>query len=63
MSRSLQICSARGIEISPSATPIPSPVVPFDTPIESCTSHATVLPRRLAFSTQSIVSRGVLVWT
>ena len=27
------------------------------------TPHATVLPRRLAFSTQSIVSRGVLVWT
>src|SRR5881296_183151 len=50
-SRSLQICSARGIGSSPRATAMPRPVVPFDTPIESCTSQATVLPRRLAFST------------
>src|SRR6266404_5566285 len=60
-SRSLQICSARGIGISPSATAMPRPVVPFDTPIESCTSQATVLPLRFAFSTHSMVSKGVLV--
>ena len=40
-SRSLQICSACGIVISPSATAMPSAVVPLETPIESCTSQAT----------------------
>ena len=37
--------SAFGILISPSPTAMPSPVVPFDTPMESCTSQATSLWR------------------
>ena len=46
-----QISSAFGILISPSATAMPSPVVPLDTPIESCTSQATSRPRACASRT------------
>ena len=37
-----RLMAAFGIEISPSATAMPSAVVPFETPMESWTSQATV---------------------
>ena len=55
--------SALGILISCKPTAMPSPVVPFDTPMESCTSQATSLPRACASITESTVKSGVLVCT
>src|SRR5665811_1742489 len=48
----------------PSATAMPSPVVPLDRSMDSwvCSVH-TLLPRDLASRIVWIVSNGVLVWT
>ena len=62
--RSCPIASAAGVSISPSATAMPSAVVPLERFIDSSGSSVTVSsPRPRASSMVAIVSSGVLVWT
>src|SRR3569833_2803881 len=62
--RSLWICSAAGISISPRATATPSAGVELEMSMDfSVSSVTTSCPRRLASLIVSRVSRGVLVRT
>ena len=57
-------CSCFGISISPSATAMPSAVVPLEMSMEPCgSSRMVVWPRSWASRIVSIVSSGVLVCT